>query len=146
MVQKLDKTKISDLLAISAAEGFPCKLTEEAAEFYCRGKEPADEGVRTYGVFTDNRLVSVMTATFCTVFPHKDSPKGRIVHISGAYTLPEFRHRHYAFELLKKIEADAAEFGADYLCCDSTADGLYLSRGFEPAPKNETRMWKALSE
>ena len=91
-------------------------------------------------------LVSVMTATFCMVFPCGDSPSGRIVHISGAYTLPAYRHRHHATALLTKIQAEAVLFGADYLCCDSTADGLYLRFGMEPTAAHETRMWKKLSQ
>ena len=144
--QRLDKNHIPSLLQLSKADGFPCELTQELAELYCCGKPPADEGVQTYGVCEDNEPVSVMTATFCRVFPHKDSPGGRIVHISGAFTLPERRHRGCAAGLLRMIESDAAAFGADYICCDSTADGLYRSRGFEPAPEDETRMWKHVSD
>ena len=33
-----------------------------------------------------------MTATYMFVMPHKDSPSGRIVQISGAYTNPNYRH------------------------------------------------------
>ncbi len=142
---KLDNNHIPALLELSEADGFPCALTEEAAKTYCAGKDPADTGAQTYGVFADGKLVSVMTGTFCAVFPHRDSPNGRVVHISGAFTLPAYRHRRYATELLTMIEADAAAFGADYLCCDSTANGLYRSFGFEPAPENETRMWKSIS-
>lgn len=145
IIKRLDKNDISALLDICAADGFPCRLTEETAEIYCRGTAPFDEGALTYGVFADDKLVSVMTATFCVVFPHRDSPKGRIVHISGAYTLPAYRHKGYASDLLERIEADAAEYHADYICCDSTADGLYQSHGFVPAPANETRMWKTIS-
>lgn len=143
--KKLDKRKIQALLDISTIDGFPYKLTEEVAKIYCSGKAPTDEGVQTYGVFVNNKLVSVMTATFCVVFPCKDSPSGKIVHISGAYTLPEYRHKHYASNLLMMIEMDAVTFGADYICCDSTADGLYLSNEFEPTSENETRMWKKTS-
>ena len=104
------------------------------------------EGAQIYGIFEDDMLVSVMTATFCMVFPCGDSPSGRIVHISGAYTLPAYRHRHHATALLTKIQAEAVLFGADYLCCDSTADGLYLRFGMEPTAAHETRMWKKLSQ
>lgn len=141
---RLDKSRIKDLLDLSSADGFPYQLTEKTARIYCAGKAFDEEGVQTYGVWIDDRLVSVMTATFCRVFPCEDSPHGRIVHLSGAFTLPSFRSRRCATELLYLIEKDAAAFGADYLCCDSTADELYRSFGFGPAPENETRMWKKL--
>lgn len=143
--QKLDNNYIHDLLEISKAEGFPYPISENAARVYCQGRDASSTGVQTYGVFEDEKLVSVMTATFCLVFPCEDSPSGRITHISGAYTLPAHRHRHYATELLTAIQADAKEFGSDYICCDSTADGLYLSFGMQPTSDDETRMWKRIS-
>ena len=99
--------------------------------------------VHIYGHYVDNQLVSVMTATFMLVMPHVDSPSGRIVHISGAYTHPDFRYRSIASRLLREIEDDARMyFHADYLCCDSSADRLYISNGFEKS--EETRLWKKL--
>lgn len=143
--QKLNHHHIQDLAAISRAEGFPYPMTEDVARVYCQSRNTSDPGVQTYGIFEDDKLVSVMTATFCRVFVCEDSPSGRIVHISGAYTLPAYRHRHYATELLTAIEADAMAYGADYLCCDSTADGLYLRFGMQPTSDDETRMWKIIS-
>lgn len=144
--RKLNHHHIRDLIAISGAEGFPYPITEDIARVYCQNREASDTGVQTYGIFEDDKLVSVMTATFCMVFPCEDSPSGRIAHISGAYTLPDHRHRHYATALLSAIEADAKAFGADYLCCDSTADGLYLRFGMHPTSDEETRMWKKLKK
>ncbi len=141
-VKRLDETDAAALVEISKAPGFPCELTEDDAKAFCRGRLPSKEGVQTYGIFDGKALLSVATATFCRVFPCADAPSGFIVHISGVYTLPEYRHRHYASELLSAAEADAKAFGAEYICCDSTQDGLYYSCGFQPAPDNETRMWK----
>lgn len=144
IIQVLDSRHIRALTALSRSDGFPCELSESLAADCCRGKAPADEGLRTYGAFVNGRLVSVMSATFCRVFPCADSPGGRIVHISGAYTERPSRGCGCASALLGMIEADAAIFGADYLCCDSIADGFYLRAGFVPAPENETRMWKSV--
>ena len=144
ILRRLDGECISALTALSAAEGFPYRLTEDSAAVYCRDREPEAQGVSTYGVFCGEVLVSVMTATFCAVFPCDDSPSGRSVHISGAYTLPGFRGRGYAIVLRERIQDDSAAFGADYICCDSTADGLYLRFGFKSAPAGETRMWKII--
>lgn len=142
--QKLDKNRIDDLLALSKADGFPCELTEALASLYCGDRAPKAAGAQTYGAFAGDRLVSVMTATFCLVFPCDDSPSGRIVQISGAYTHPAYCHKGCALDLLTLIEEDAKVFGADYLCCDSIANGLYLHFGFKPTDDCETRMWKTL--
>lgn len=142
--KKLNKKSADALSELSAYESFPCNLTKYDAKTFCNDRTCADEGTQVYGVFDCNKLVSVMTATFFRVFPCRDSPTGRVVHISGAFTLPEYRSRKFASKLLEMIENDAMKFEADYLCCDSTADNLYLNNGFEPAPKNETRMWKRI--
>lgn len=142
--RKLDQNRISDLLELSKADGFPCELTEALASLYCGDRAPSAAGVQTYGAYADDRLVSVMTATFCFVFPCEDSPSGRIVHISGAYTHPAHRRKGFASDLLTLIEEDAKAFGADYLCCDSIADSLYLRFGFKPTDDSETRMWKII--
>ena len=63
--QKLDNHHIKDLMAISEAEGFPYPITEDVARIYCQGRDATAPGVQTYGVFEDDKLVSVMTATFC---------------------------------------------------------------------------------
>ena len=61
---------------ISKEEGFPYPISEDAARVYCQNRDVFDTGVQTYGVFEDDKLVSVMTATFCLVFPCEDSPSG----------------------------------------------------------------------
>ncbi len=141
-IKKLGSDNITDLVELSLVDNFPYKLTKELAAVYCRNDSPAEPGVRVYG----NKLVGVMTATFCLAFPCDDSPSGRIVHLSGAFTLPEYRNRHFAAGLINLIQSDAVCFGADYLCCDSTADGFYSKFGFVYAPAGETRMWKEINK
>ena len=142
---RLDNGSAADLAAFSKTEGFPYVLDEDTARLYCSGIPPAAPCMQTYGIYDENgMLAAVMTATFCLVFPHNDSPHGRIVHISGAFTREDRRKRHYASTLLSAIENDAYKyFHADYLCCDSTADRLYVSHGFIRTC-GETRLWKPL--
>lgn len=142
---RLNRGSAADLAAFSETEGFPYILNEDTARLYCRGTAPTGPGVQTYGIYDENgMLAAVMTATFCLVFPHSDSPHGRIVHISGAFTRRNCRDQHHASTLLEAIEDDARRyFGADYLCCDSTADKLYVSHGFIRTC-GETRLWKPL--
>ena len=142
---RLDSESAADLAALSKTEGFPYVLDEDTARLYCSGIPPAAPCTQTYGIYDRNEmLAAVMTATFCFVFPHHDSPKGRIVHISGAFTRADRRNCNYASALLNAIEEDARRyFNADYLCCDSTADRLYVSHGFIRT-HGETRLWKPL--
>ena len=132
---KLSKKSAKDIIEL--LKGYNTYVTEELLGNYF------SDSVRLYGYYEDGKLVSVMTATYCFVFPHEDSPSGRTVQISGAYTKEEYRHRKFASKLLQEIEKDAKEhFKADYLCCDSSADKLYLSNGFEIS--EESRLWKKL--
>ena len=111
----------------------------------CSAKDPGAPVTQVYGIYHENELVSVMTATYCYVFPHADSPQGKVVHISGAYTRPDMRRRGLAAQILQAIEQDAVRcFHADYMCCDSVADRLYTRAGFVHSPEDETRLWKQL--
>ena len=157
MIKRLTKNDIKDLinLNIEAGNDFPYNLVGsnnlyDITTYYSTGELPDKPMTQIYGYFTDIsyydktvKLIGVMTATFSFVFPHKDNPNGRIVHISGAYVLRDYRHKYIATELLKYIERNAIEyFKADYLCCDSSADDLYYNNGFKQS--NESRLWKPL--
>ena len=142
---RLDKNAVDELLRLT--EGiYP--LTKQIAEQICDGSHPLSPRTQVYGAFdnsngTKSELVSIMTATYCIYFPHKDGTKA--VHISGAYTREDMRGNGYASDLLKAIESDARTyFLADYMCCDSTEDGLYENMGFIKASHSENRLWKPL--
>jgi len=142
-IKRLDRTDIKELIKLSSSEGFPYQLTLELAAIFCNGIIPDKPTQQSYGIFIDNRLVSVMTATFLYEFPHEDRPSGKVVQVSGAYTIPEHRHKRLATYLLKLIENDAKiHYKADYICCDSSADDLYKNANWNYS--NESRMWKML--
>ena len=142
---RLDENNIDELLELVKGK-YP--LTKELAHNICIGSHPINPCTQVYGAFSTkngkSELVSIMTATYSIVFPHKDGT--RIVHVSGAYTKDNFRHLGYASTLLKAIEEDARNyFHADYICCDSTVDELYKKNGFQETPTDESRLWKQLS-
>lgn len=137
-IKKLSIKDVDKLVLLSQEEDFPCELDKTTAEKYCQG----NLSCQTYGLFVDNVLVSVMTSSLCQIFPHPDNKTGNIIHISGAYTKKQFRGRYYATTILKEIEKDAINIHADYMCCDSSADELYLKCGFTKS--SETRLWKQL--
>ena len=131
---RLNANNMSDLLTLTDGKYPP-------AREICSAVPPVAPCTRVYGCYADGELVAMMTATYSIVFPHKDG--SRMVQISGAYTKEEYRHQGLATKLLSLIQYDAMKyFHADYLCCDSTANGLYEKFGFKSAPEDETRMWK----
>lgn len=142
IILRLDENNINELLDFCKGK-YP--LTKEVAKDICIGTNPVKPCTQVYGAFFNenekNELVAIMTATYSIVFPHKDGT--RIVHISGAYTKDNFRHKGYASALLETIERDAKTyFHADYICCDSVADNLYEKNGF--IESSATRLWKQL--
>lgn len=140
---RLEKENIKDLLQFGKDEGL-FTMDEESALLYCSGKDPLDQGVQTYGIYENEELVAIMTATYQRIFPHEDNPHGRTVQLSGAFTTAKYRHRGYASKLLEAIEKDAKTyFRADYICCDSSASELYYKNGFI-LNTVEDRMWKPL--
>lgn len=142
--QRLDENCIADVQKICKEKGFLLPGGFDLRQ-YCSGRHPTEPCVQMYGIYEYEKLISIMTATFCYVFPHSDSPNGKIVHISGAYTLPKYRNMGYASRLIEAIRIDATMFfGADYICCDTTVPNLFQENGFEISPINETRMWRPL--
>ena len=137
---RLTEANIEDLIGFSKQEGFPFAVDEQMVKDYCKGNDPYEMCVQTYGVYDDDELIAVMTASYFNVFYHPDSPSGRIVHISGAFTRPERRCQGYGKMLLDKITEDAKRYyGADYLCCDTIAPQFFGKCGF--IVNAEDRMW-----
>ena len=137
---RLKEENINDLVQFSKQEGFPCAIDEDMVKDYCKGSDPVDMCVQTYGVYDDDDLIAVMTASYLKVFYHPDSPKGRTVQISGAFTIPERRSQGYGRMLLEKIIDEARTyFNADYLCCDTIAPQFFGK--YEFIKSSEDRMW-----
>ncbi|MBR3265060.1 MAG: GNAT family N-acetyltransferase [Erysipelotrichaceae bacterium] len=140
---RMKSENIDDLVEFSKQDGFPYAVDRNMLKEYCQGADPIKMCVQTYGVYDDDHLISVMTATYQKVFFHPDSPSGNIVHISGAYTVPQRRSQGYGTLLLNLITKEAKEyFKADYICCDTTNVPYFSKNGF--VPSNEDRMWKQL--
>ena len=117
------------------------QISMELALMLCGGEKPSHPCAQIYGAFEGAEMVSMITATYCVVYPHKDGTK--IVQLSGAYTKESERGKGYASAILEMIEHDAkVYFNADYLCCDSSADELYYKHGFKKS--DESRLWKPL--
>ncbi len=137
---RLKEENIPDLVAFTRQEGFPMETDEEMVRNYCLGKDPVDMCAQTYAVYDGDELIAVMTASFLNVFYHPDSPHGKTVHISGAFTKAERRRQGFGTMLLEKIMEDAKNcFGADYLCCDTVSPQFFGKNGF--IINAEDRMW-----
>ena len=142
VVRRLVESDIDILISFVRREEPFIEFKKNVAERYCCSEKLF--GVQTYGVFCESKLVSIMTATFSYVFPNESMQTGKVVYISGVYTMERFRNEGYASALIEEIERDAKLFGADYLCCDSVSNGLYLKNGFVLASAGETKLWKEL--
>jgi len=139
---RLKSNGVSDLYSFMKQRGFEQGLTDYSE--YC-SDNLTFPSVQAYGIYNQTAgLTAVAIATFCRIAVADDAPTGKICIISGVYTLEPFRHRGQASKLLESIETDATNLKCDYICVDSLADDLYFNRGFELAPRNETRMWKRL--
>lgn len=137
---RLKTESIADLIAFTRQDGFPYAVDEEMVRDYCRGDDPVKMCVQTYGVYDDEKLIAVMTASYMNVFYHPDSPHGKTVQISGAFTIPERRSQGFGKMLLETITEDARKhFGADYLCCDTISPQFFGKYGFRI--NAEDRMW-----
>lgn len=73
-----------------------------------------------------------------TVFetpPNQKMPHGRMAHLSSMYTVPEYRGRGLASNLLKKLVGEATVLGCDLITLNASPMGkpLYLKHGFKEA-------------
>lgn len=139
---RLDKSHINDVYEL--LKDYNSLITKDMLIKMCIGSNPIKPTIQMYGYYHNgSELAAIMVATYLYVMPHEDNPKGKIVHISGAYTKENMRHKGYAGILLEAIEKDAKEyFDADYLCADCIPAGekLAISQGF--VHSNDSRVWK----
>lgn len=145
MIKKLKKKDTKALIKI--ADEHNIKLSKKQAKKFCKcvhNKDCHKSISQVYGIYDGNTLIAVMTATFCYMFPTEHSKNGKMCHVSGAFTLPKYRHQGYASKILKAIEKDARKFGADYICCDSLADDFYIKAGWMFLEEEQSRMYKRL--
>ena len=141
MNNRLSRKNVKDFIEIVLIKGI--ELDMDIATVWCNGENPVNDTIQAYGIYKDGILTSIMCATFCYMLPTKNSPKGRMCHVSGGFTSPEYRHKGLATTLLKNIENDAKDyFDADYICCDSLADELYIKNGY--IYSDEGRLYKRI--
>ena len=81
-----------------------------------------------------SRTVGYASLSFIRVMPTFSHPTGKRAHLMNVYTVPEFRRKGIAKQMIEFLIAEAKERGATEISLDSTEAGrpFYLTLGFLP--------------
>ena len=131
VVKELGGDELSEFL--NKYRGFNISLTD--ANVFCYGSH----GAKSYGLYVDDKMVSMVIVSVVSVFPMEDNPNGKIGHISGLYTIEDERHNGCAKLLLQEIKKLYGIGRVDFLCCDAKIPEVFEAVGFKAA--TDKRLW-----
>lgn len=141
---RLTKENLKDLVEFAKDNNFSSKFDKDFAKNFVDGSKINSPRTQTYGIYIGKELAAIATATFSYIFPNDYSKNGKTVYISNLYTLEKYRNRGIATILLKAIETDAINFGADTMFCEATLPLFLQKHMFINTSYEEKRMWKKL--
>ena len=115
-VVKLNEKHIQDLLNL-AKDKYP--VNEFVLKRLCTGEPILYPKTQVYGIYENNEIVAMATATFTYTFPDfTNAPHGKVVFISAVHSKENMKQEDrdlYESTLIAFIKQEAKdEFGADY--------------------------------
>lgn len=129
--QLLTIEEFDDLAELIEERDGTCRLIPEDIQ---------DPNMKVLGYYLDHELVAILSVTCMKVFPNWQATNGKYAHISGVYTKKNYRRRGYAKALFNTAQYIANQYGADYICCDTSEVDFFKSLGFGTY-SIESRMW-----
>jgi len=95
-----------------------------------------DNSHLAYLVYDGSTLAATGGISFYRVLPTYHNPSGENAYIMNMYTVPAYRNRGIASQLLRLLVSDAKDRGVSRITLDATPMGrpLYEQFGFVPMP------------
>lgn len=89
-----------------------------------------------YLAFESNDFVGTGGVCFYTVLPTFHNPTGRKAYVINMYTIPEYRNKGVAGEILDRLLKDTENAGIEFVSLEATQMGrhLYEAKGFVSMP------------
>ena len=105
-------------------------LSSALKDYYCRHLQ--DGTFVSWLALEDGRIIGTSGMSFVEKPPYFGCPSGRIGLLSGMYTLPAYRRRGIARELLDRVVEEARAFGCGAVQITASDMGvlLYTDYGF----------------
>lgn len=131
-IPALADLRIAQLLEEGARES--CDLRSALADHYAR--HLADKTFFSWLALCDGEIVATSGISVVEKPPYFGCPSGKLALISGMYTLPGYRRKGIARDLLCRVldEAKAAGCGIAHITASNAGVPLYQSVGFTHNP------------
>ena len=132
-VEALAKTRSGFLLEVGEFKDASEVHAIEAANSAYFQDALANESFIAWLALDDDKIVATSGLTFSSIPPTPRWPNGKAAHIMNIYTLPAYRKRGIAKELLTRIIEEANTRGCSKIELNATEAGkpLYQSCGFQ---------------
>lgn len=105
-------------------------LINSTKEYYLKN---IDKSLITYGIFEENKIVSIGSLCLFERIPYMENISGREGYILNIYTLPEYRKKGYGKQITEKLIEHSKEIGIKKLWLNASEEGkkIYLKLGFK---------------
>ena len=127
--EKTLKTNITDF--------FEKHLCKDVVVFIARDDASADTQTSPHGKIVSTAILNIIEKPANTSYIH-----GRVGEVNSVYTIPEYRRRGYALQLIKNLVEYSKENQIDRVDLKATKMGapIYLKAGFEITEDTYTLM------
>ena len=92
-----------------------------------------DKSLITYGIFKENKIVSIGSLCLFERIPYMENISGREGYILNIYTLSAYRKKGYGKQITEKLIEHSKEIGIKKLWLNASEEGkkIYLKLGFK---------------
>jgi GNAT superfamily N-acetyltransferase len=131
-IEELAAIRTEFIISLISSEMTISEEFETNANAYMR-KHMADDSMVSWVAVEDGKIVSTAMVCYYELLPIMLNQSGKYGYIYNVYTLPEYRKRGLASQLLNKIKEEAKERQIGQLQLRATEMGklLYEKLGFE---------------
>ena len=120
----------------------PAQARDLARENQAYLEQQLGSGCLVAAAFDGDTAVSCVYLTVICKAANRRFPNGRYGEIYGVYTLPAYRRRGLATDLMRLVMQAAPELRLSFLELEASADGfpVYRKLGFQESPSEYRRM------
>lgn len=130
-IPELVRLRVEFLNEVNGREGPPQGFEEALTQYLAAAM--AEGSFDAWLAIEDGRIAATSGVCYQTIAPNYSNPSGRSAYVLNMYTLPGFRRRGLATELLSRIIEDARRRGCVKVSLHATQEGrmVYGLLGFK---------------
>jgi len=130
-IPELTRLRVVFLNEVNASDGPPAGYEQNLSEYLTRSM--ADNSFAAWLAEEEGKIIATSGVCFYALAPNYSNPTSDVAYILNMFTLPEYRGRGLASELIRRLIGEAEERDCKRLALHATADGrrVYEKFGFE---------------